>query len=611
MFSKALFKQSAKANGLMWIIITAAECFMLACVMVISGSGNVGNVKNAVEDTIIEKEIDASLEKRALAYYDNSSSGLNDFDNYYAADFIGDYGNVLTYKQNFDKWLLSKPVQNSGESDEAYQTRLTAWKDEMPESESSGEQVYAYTCAAWAEKMPSASSYQSLSDYQAALAAWQQEQPTAEEADAAGAFLSATSELKESTLQKASQEGYEADSSEAKELLGEVFYALKPTSDFDSIFTSHEETVPSDYDVQSLISHISQGDVSTYIKSEERNTYRNKRAENSSSIFLADNMSQETTIEMLLTALSKYGVSESKFNSFGYTYQGVKEMSESTIVSFQARYDYELKQINQKKADGEYENEASYEKAISDMKETLSGDLSKSLLASLPEDVSKAIEDVGQMDLYSLIVGSVFFKIAGLLLPIIYTIMASNNLIASQVDSGSMAYVLSPGTKRQSVVFTQAMYLTLSLLGMFACTLITSCICFRVVNVTDTGLNYGRLCLINLGAFLTLYAMSGLNFFTSCYFDRTKNSMALGGGLSIFFLVATILGLFGSPVIPSVVRFDALNNFNYVSIITLFDVISITDGTTAFIWKFAILFVLGLSGYVAGSMKFVKKDLPL
>jgi hypothetical protein len=75
--------------------------------------------------------------------------------------------------------------------------------------------------------------------------------------------------------------------------------------------------------------------------------------------------------------------------------------------------------------------------------------------------------------------------------------------------------------------------------------------------------------------------------------------------------VATILGLFGSPVIPSVVRFDALNNFNYVSIITLFDVISITDKTTAFIWKFAILFVLGLSGYVAGSMKFVKKDLPL
>jgi hypothetical protein len=40
-------------------------------------------------------------------------------------------------------------------------------------------------------------------------------------------------------------------------------------------------------------------------------------------------------------------------------------------------------------------------------------------------------------------------------------------------------------------------------------------------------------------------------------------------------------------------------------------VISITDGTTAFIWKFAILLALGLVGYAAGSIKFVKKDLPL
>ena len=41
MFSKALFKQSCKANGVMWSIITAAVCFMLACVMLISGSGNI------------------------------------------------------------------------------------------------------------------------------------------------------------------------------------------------------------------------------------------------------------------------------------------------------------------------------------------------------------------------------------------------------------------------------------------------------------------------------------------------------------------------------------------------------------------------------------------
>ena len=87
--------------------------------------------------------------------------------------------------------------------------------------------------------------------------------------------------------------------------------------------------------------------------------------------------------------------------------------------------------------------------------------------------------------------------------------------------------------------------------------------------------------------------------------------MAIGGGLSIFALVAAMLGLFGSQVIPKVVRLDALNYFNYTTIISMFDVVSIMDGTVTFIWKFAILAALGIIGIIAGSVKFIKKDLPL
>ena len=87
--------------------------------------------------------------------------------------------------------------------------------------------------------------------------------------------------------------------------------------------------------------------------------------------------------------------------------------------------------------------------------------------------------------------------------------------------------------------------------------------------------------------------------------------MALGGGISMFFLVATMLGLFGSPVIPSVVRISALNNFNYVSLISLFDVVSILDGGNAWIYKLIILVIVGLAGYIIGSIRFEKKDLPL
>ena len=163
----------------------------------------------------------------------------------------------------------------------------------------------------------------------------------------------------------------------------------------------------------------------------------------------------------------------------------------------------------------------------------------------------------------------------------------------------------------REVTFTQACYLIGSLFLMMCATTITSCICFAFVDPSVTELTYGELILLNLGAFITLFAISGINFLTSCWFDRSKRSMALGGGFSMFFLVATMLGLFGFQVIPSVVRLDALNNFNYVSLITLFDSVSIISGTTTFIWKLAILFVIGLVGYVIGSIRFKKKDLPL
>ena len=79
----------------------------------------------------------------------------------------------------------------------------------------------------------------------------------------------------------------------------------------------------------------------------------------------------------------------------------------------------------------------------------------------------------------------------------------------------------------------------------------------------------------------------------------------------MFFLVATMLGLFGSPVLPSIIRMEALNAFNYVSIISLFDVISIIEESLTFLWKWAILLAIGIAGYVIGSIRFQKKDLPL
>ena len=546
MFSKALFKQSCKANGVMWSIITFAVCFMLACVMLISGNGNIGETKNAIEDTIIQKEIDAAIEERAINYYSLSDSALTTFDKEYIAAF-----------------------------DKAEYLRTVAALMAGGKSESEA-------------KTAAASKYYGVAALKVNFAA----------------------------EQKAVDLGYGDDKEKTQEIVGVSMFALNPelieegSKTLYNAYLGKTEDILDAYDVTSLVVYAMQDKGEEYITSIERRDYVSTRAEKAGANFLALNIVSDEAVDEMIKTLSSYGVDRAKYDSFGYNYENVKKLARNTVITYSNRLEYELSELEKKYAAGGFASEEEYKAAVEKTNADLIKAISGSLLDSLPSEVSDALEDIGQADLYTLIVGSIFYKLAGLLLPIIYMIMASNNLISGQVDSGSMAYVLSTSIKRKTVAFTQAVYLVGSLLAMFLLTTATGCVCLAIVG-TDIGLTYGKLLLLNLGAFLVLFALSGLNFFTSCYFDRSKRSMAIGGGLSIFALVAAMLGLFGSPVIPKVVRLDSLNYFNYTTIISMFDVVSIMDGTTVFIWKFAILAALGLIGLIAGSLKFTKKDLPL
>ena len=546
MFSKALFKQSCKANGTMWAIITFAVCFMLACVMLISGNGDISSVKDSIQDTIIQKEVDSQMEKRAVNYYYREKEAMKRFDELFAAEFPAEY--------------MKKKAELSGASDLEI-VKAAA----VSVSERVGAQLKAETIANVKEDLKKANDGREFAD----------------------------------------------DSDEVLELVAATLYPIAAGS---SEFADFPEKYKNNYiDLPYLYGIIGNiADESAFINGEEHLADIDERAETYASVFLAYNMTTDAALDKLRAALSEYSVSKEKFDSFGYTYDRVFDIGRKIIVTYQGRYDLETEKLDASLSKGEI-TEAEYNSkkaALMDEKGEFINDIAGSLLAELPEGVSSALKEVGEADLYTLIVGSIFYKLAGLLLPIIYMIMASNNLISGQVDSGSMAYVLSTSTKRKDVVFTQGVFLVGSLFAMFSLTTATGCVCLAIVKNTVT-LTYGNLVLLNVGAFLVLLALSGLCFFTSCWFDRSKRSMAIGGGLSIFALVAAMLGLFGSPVIPSVVRLTALNNFNYTTIITLFDVISIMEGTTAFIWKFAILFAVGLIGYIAGSIKFVKKDLPL
>ena len=293
-----------------------------------------------------------------------------------------------------------------------------------------------------------------------------------------------------------------------------------------------------------------------------------------------------------------------------FTADEIAEKSSSAITLFKAQSEIKKDQLEEQ-YQGQENSEALIAQGLAEFRLNYIEQTSGGLLDDLPENVSSALKELGELNIYSLVVGEIFYRIAGLLLPIIFVIMCSNNLISSQVDSGSMAYVLSTPTKRKTVTLTQIAYLVSSLFVMCCLTTITSVVSLAIVQSPEITLTYSQILLFNLGAFITLFAISGICFLASCWFNRSKQAMSAGGGLSMFFLVATILGLFGSQVMPSAIRIEAMNCFNYVSIISLFDTMSIINGTLTFLWKWAILLVIGVATYSIGVIKFNKKDLPL
>lgn len=500
MFSKSLFKQSCKANGIMWGIITFAVCFMLACVMLISGNGNIGGIRTGITGTIVESAVDSQCKTRAINYYNLTIDGLTIFD--------------TTFDNNPANYVAAITAVNNRAGEVCEQKKYAEGSDAYKEIQA------IYLCPY----------------------------------NVNGVF--------------------------------DEFYATRGS------------------------------DITTYLT--RGTTTREDYARQFTSVFLAHNMTDAENVTRMVNALETYTIDYDAFVNLTYKdtdgtmksryvgesgYKFIKNLSINTIVTFKARLDYETSKLDSSSPTYGAEVQAIMAKIVEET--------SSNFLSSLPADVSSSLEELGSMDLFGMIIGSIFYKMAGLLLPIIYIIMVANNLIAGQVDSGSMAYVLSTSTKRKQVIFTQAVFLVSSLFAMCALTTATSCVCLAILDNAKIGLTYGELILLNVGAFVTLFAMSGVSFLASCWFNRSKYSMSLGGGINMFFLVATMLGLFGSDVLPKVVRLKALNFFNYCSIISLFDEISILGSTTTFIWKFAILVGIGIICYTIGGLKFEKKDLPL
>ncbi len=83
-----------------------------------------------------------------------------------------------------------------------------------------------------------------------------------------------------------------------------------------------------------------------------------------------------------------------------------------------------------------------------------------------------------------------FYSIQGVILPLIFIIITASNLIVSQVDRGSMAYLLSTPTRRSVVVRTQVAYFVISLFIMFTIVTIVGLISIQAFHGSVWGKGY-------------------------------------------------------------------------------------------------------------------------
>lgn len=207
-----------------------------------------------------------------------------------------------------------------------------------------------------------------------------------------------------------------------------------------------------------------------------------------------------------------------------------------------------------------------------------------------------------------------YFTVMGLLPLFLFIVVAANSLIVNQVDSGSLAYILSTPTKRSAVVNTQAVFL------IIVPFLICSVVC--AVRTVDSKLFTGGAdvevnMMLYLGMYILTEAVAGICYMGSCLFNQSRRSLAFGGGIAVWFFLASLLGMFGSEdMVNTGMGVEELGIFNKLTLVGLYDTQAITTiGTDtadmSFVWKLAVLAGIAAITYTAGNIRFQKKDLPL
>lgn len=184
-------------------------------------------------------------------------------------------------------------------------------------------------------------------------------------------------------------------------------------------------------------------------------------------------------------------------------------------------------------------------------------------------------------------------------IPMIFIIIISNRIVTRYVDRGSMAYLLATPNTRKKIITTQAIFLMVSILTLVIYATAIGLVSSQVMFAGDLDIkNY---LLMNIGLYGLLFFFGGLCFFSSCYFNDSRFSLGVGGGLCVVFVLVQMLSQVG----------EKFENLKYLTPLTLFEASNLAVGKSEALVGVIVLYVVGIILYSAGIMVFNKKDISL
>jgi len=219
------------------------------------------------------------------------------------------------------------------------------------------------------------------------------------------------------------------------------------------------------------------------------------------------------------------------------------------------------------------------------------------MLALFPEELIKAM---GFNNLGTTLLTFISGYIYGFLIflfPMIITVVVNHKLVASLVDKGSMAYLVSGPYSRIEIIITQVLTSIFSIVLFFTVTTLVTTLTSELMFPNE--LDIGMYIYLNFYTIILYLAISSIAFFASAFANDAKLSISIGVGVPVTFLVIQMLSGVG----------DSLKWLENLTMYSLFNPELLIQGDRFVLVGMFSLATISLVLYSLGVYIFNKKNL--